>query len=478
MSNKIAQQIEKRLEPFLDADVKEYVANVGSSNNPFSGGQGGSPNVSTITVQFIDYNDRAKPSSKTADEIRNAVLDIAGAEIEVKKEENGPPVGAAINIEIIGDNFSTLGSIADQVKKEIENLDGVVDLKDDFDSGRPEVRILIDREKAALYSMNTSLIANSIRTAINGYEASKYRINEEEYDITVRLRKDQRESVDLLRSMRITYNDKQGKIQSVPLISVADVKYDKGPGAIRRIDLKRVVTISGNVDASFNQNEVLSRVKNQLKDFKLPPDYNIEYTGQNEEQDKASAFLGKAFMIAFFGIFLILVIQFNSLSQPVMIMAAVTISLIGVFIGLIVFAMPFGIIMTGIGVISLAGVVVNNNIVLIDYMNILIKRGLSVRDAAINAGTRRFRPVTLTAITTILGLIPLTFGFGFDIYTFSFESGGADADFWRSMGVAVIFGLLFGTILTLVIVPVMFSAIYDMPSALKVTYNSMFKKKK
>ncbi|MBU2493566.1 MAG: efflux RND transporter permease subunit [Bacteroidetes bacterium] len=478
MSNKIAQQIEKRLDTFLDADVKEYVANVGSSNNPFSGGQGGSPNVSTITVQFIDYNDRAQASTKTADQIRNVLLDIAGAEIEVKKEDNGPPVGAAINIEVIGDDFNTLGAIAENIKQEIVNLDGVVDLKDDFDSGRPEVRVMIDREKAALYSMNTSIIANSIRTAINGFEASKYRINEEEYDITVRLKKEQRESVDLLRNMRITYNDKQGKIQSVPLISVADVEYDKGPGAIKRKDLKRVVTISGNVDAAFNQNEVLGRIMTELKDFNLPPDYRIEYTGQNEEQDKASAFLGKAFMIAFFGIFLILVIQFNSLSQPVMIMAAVTISLIGVFIGLIVFAMPFGIIMTGIGVISLAGVVVNNNIVLIDYMNILRKRGLSVRDAVINAGTRRFRPVTLTAITTILGLIPLTFGFGFDIYSFSFESGGADADFWRSMGVAVIFGLLFGTVLTLIVVPVMFSAISDIPDALKVSFKSIFKKNK
>ena len=156
-----------------------------------------------------------------------------------------------------------------------------------------------------------------------------------------------------------------------------------------------------------------------------------------------------------------MVIQFNSFSQPLMIMIAVAVSLIGVFIGLIFFQMPFGIIMTGIGVISLAGVVVNNNIVLIDYTNILTGRGIPPRDAVILAGTRRFRPVTLTAITTILGLIPLTFGFGFDVYSFSFESGGADAAFWRSMGVAVIFGLTFGTFLTLVVVPVMYTVIEE-----------------
>ncbi len=477
MSNRIAAQIEKRLEPFAQVDVREYVANVGSSNNPFDGGGGSTPNKSTITVQFVDFNNRAQSSSLTADKIREAVLDIPGAEIEVKKEENGPPVGAPVNIEIIGDDFSVLGRLTDLVKAEVVDVPGVVDLKDNYDGGRPEVRVVIDREKAALYGMNTTIIANSIRTAINGFEASKYRINDEEYDITVRLKKNQRENVEVLRNMRINYNNKQGKTKSVPLMSVADIKYDTGPGAIRRKDLKRVVTVSGNVDAEYNANDVLANVQAKLADFELPQDYSIEYTGQSEEQKKAEEFLSRAFMISFFGIFLILVIQFNSLSQPVMIMAAVLISLIGVFIGLIVFAMPFGVIMTGIGVISLAGVVVNNNIVLIDYINILKKRGISSRDAAIGAGIRRFRPVTLTALTTILGLIPLTFGFGFDLYTLSFESGGAEAEFWRSMGVAVIFGLLFGTVLTLVIVPVMYAALADMPAAFRASFSRLSHKR-
>lgn len=478
MSNKIAKQIEKRLAEFADVNVREYIANVGQSNNPFDGGSSSTPNKSTITVQFIDYDDRTEPSSKTADKIRNAVIDIAGAEIEVKKEENGPPTGPPINVEISGDDFSMLGALTEKIKNEIRDIPGLVDMKDNYDAGRPEVRVDIDREKAALYSLNTRLIANNIRTAINGFEASKYRINEDEYDITVRLKKEQRESVDLLKNMRITYNDKKGKTLSLPLMNVADIEYDKGPGAIRRKDLKRVVTISANVDAEYNENEVLNNVIEKLSTFELPPDYKIDYTGQREDQKEAEEFLSRAFMIAFFGIFLILVIQFNSLGQPVMIMAAVSISLIGVFIGLIVFAMPFGIIMTGIGVISLAGVIVNNNIVLIDYINILRRKGQSVRDAAIGAGLRRFRPVTLTAITTILGLIPLTFGFGFDFYSFTIESGGAEADFWRSMGVAVIFGLLFGTILTLVIVPVMYATITDAPAALKASFRSWFTKDK
>ena len=437
MSNRIVKNIEKELEPFVQADVREYVANVGSSNNAFDGSR--TPNKSTITVQFINYNDRNQPSLETMNQIRQAVLNIAGAEIEVKKEDMGPPVGAPVNIEIVGDDFIVLGRLAEKVKEQIKNIPGLVDLKDNFDVGRPELRVIVDREKAALYSMNTSLIANNIRTALNGIEASKYRINEEEYDITVRLKRDQRESTDVLDDLRMIYNNKKGKTLSIPLSSVARLEYGKGPGSIKRKDLKRVVTVSGNVEPDHNANAVLADVMETLKNFEMPPDYSLDYTGQNEEQQKAAAFLMRAFGIAFLGIFLILVIQFNSLAQPVIIMTAVLISLIGVFLGLIAFSMPFGIIMTGIVVISLAGVVVNNNIVLIDYINILRARGLSVRDAVIQGGIRRFRPVTLTAITTILGLIPLTFGFGFDLYTLSFESGGVDADFWRSMVVAVIF---------------------------------------
>ncbi|MCF6268855.1 MAG: efflux RND transporter permease subunit [Melioribacteraceae bacterium] len=459
-SNRIARNIEKQLSKFADVDVKEYVANVGASNNQFDATTS-TPNKSTITIQFVDFHNRLKSSLVTSDEIRDAIVNIAGAEVEVKMEEHGPPVGEPINVEIIGEDFDKLGNLSEDIRNKILTIDGVVDLKDDYDGGRPEIRIIIDREKAALYQMSTTIIANSIRTAINGFTASKYRINEEEYDIKVRLQKDQREDIGVLNSMRIVYNTKKGKTLSVPLISVATIEYTTGPGSIKRKDLKRVVTITGNVDASYNANEVLRKVKGMLANYDLPQDYRIGYGGQDEEQKKAEDFLSKAFMIGFLGIMMILVIQFNSFSQPLMIMIAVAISLVGVFIGLTVMAMPFGIIMTGIGVISLAGVVVNNNIVLIDYINILRKRGLSINQAALRAGIRRFRPVTLTAVTTILGLIPLTFGFGFDLYTFSIESGGADSAFWRPMGVAVIFGLLFGTILTLVVVPVMYSVFSD-----------------
>jgi multidrug efflux pump len=467
MSDNIVKSIEKKLAEFNSKDIKDVLAVVGASSNPFDGGSNSTPNKSTITIQFVDYETRVQSSSKTMEEIRDIVLRTAGAEVLVKKEDVGPPVGPPVNIEISGEDYTTLGNYASLVSERIKDVPGLVDLNDDYDAGRPEVRVNIDREKAALYGMNTGMVANAVRTAINGATASKYRVDEDEFDITVRLREDQRNNLDALKNLKIIYNNDKGKTLSVPLIAIADIEQSKGPGAIKRKNLKRVITVTANTQEGFNANEVLDNVKAQLADLKLPPGYFISFTGQNEEQDKASAYLGKAFSIALLMIFMILVIQFNSLSQPLIIMSAVIISLIGVFIGLILYAMPFGIIMTGIGVISLAGVVVNNNIVLIDYINVLRRRGLSRREAVVNAGLRRFRPVTLTAITTILGLIPLTFGFGFDMYSLSFTGGGESAEFWKSMGIAVIFGLAFATVLTLVIVPVMYSALDDLPDAVK-----------
>lgn len=472
MSDNIVQSIEKKLAELGSQDVKDVLAVVGASNNPFDGGSS-TPNKSTLTIQFIDYGERKKSSSITTEEIRNLVLKTAGAEVLVKKEDVGPPVGPPVNIEISGEDYTMLGSYASTVREIIKNVPGLVDLNDDYDDGRPEVRLNIDREKSALYGMNTGLVANAVRTAINGATASKYRVDEDEFDITVRLREDQRNSLDALKNIKIIYNNDQGKTINVPLIAIADIEQSKGPGAIKRKNLKRVITVTANAQEGYNANEVLENVRAQLVDFRLPPGYAISFTGQNEEQEKASAYLGKAFSVALLMIFMILVIQFNSLSQPLIIMSAVIISLIGVFIGLIMYAMPFGIIMTGIGVISLAGVVVNNNIVLIDYINVLRRRGLTRREAIVDAGLRRFRPVTLTAITTVLGLIPLTFGFGFDIYTFSFTGGGESAEFWKSMGIAVIFGLMFATVLTLIIVPVMYSTLDDLPDAIRQLWNSL-----
>ena len=294
MSDKIVNEIERKLKDLNSNDVKDIVAVVGVSSNKFDGGTS-TPNKSTITIQFIDFEEREQSSLLTTEEIRDDIVQVAGADVIVKQEEMGPPVGSAINIELRGDDYKILGELSEQIKTIIKNIPGVVDLKDDYDVGKPEIRVEVDREKAALYSMNTGMIANAIRTAINGTTASKYRVGEDEYDITVRLKKDQRSSINALENLKIIYNNKKGKTLNVPLISVAKILKSKGPGSIRRKDLKRVITISANAKEKFNANDVLNSVKAELNNFKLPPGYLIEYTGQDKEQKKASAFLSKAF---------------------------------------------------------------------------------------------------------------------------------------------------------------------------------------
>ncbi|MBN8546928.1 MAG: efflux RND transporter permease subunit [Ignavibacteria bacterium] len=469
-TNEIINRIEKKILTANFKDIEKILAVAGASTNPFDAGAA-TPNKGTITVEYIDYENRNKSSKETTEEIRKLVEGTPGAAITIAKEEMGPPVGLPVNIEVSGEDYNEIGKLTAKIRDYLKDVPGLVDVDDDYDAGKPELRVVIDRKRAAVYGMNTSLIASTVRTAINGTEASKYRVNEDEYDITVRLRKDQRSSVDALKNLLIIFNNQNGKTLSVPLSSVANVFLDRGPGAIKRKDLKRVITITGDAAEGFNANAVLDQVKAKMGEYQLPQGYSVSFTGQSQEQEEASAFLGKAFGIAILLIFLILVIQFNSVSQPFIIMTAVLISLVGVFIGLLAFKMPFGIVMTGIGVISLAGVVVNNNIVLIDYMNLLKKRDFALKDIAKYAGLRRFRPVTLTAVTTILGLIPLSFGFGFDIYTGEFVFGGESAEFWKSMGIAVIFGLGFATFLTLILVPVFFMIWEELGDAFKSTFS-------
>ena len=231
-----------------------------------------------------------------------------------------------------------------------------------------------------------------------------------------------------------------------------------GVGSIKRKDQERVLTIAGDVEGRL-ANDVLGDVQTALADLSLPEGYGLRYTGENVEQDEATDFLSKAFGIALILITLVLVTQFNSVTMPIIIMMSVVLSLIGVLFGLIVTATPFGIIMTGIGVISLAGVVVNNAIVLIDYIRKLRNRGLRKREAIVQGGVTRLRPVLLTAITTILGLIPLTTGLSFNFWTLTLEIGGESSQWWGPMGVAVIFGLAIATVLTLIVVPVMYDFI-------------------
>jgi len=409
-----------------------------------------------IGVQFYDIADRVDPSRKTLEEIRNRIKNIPGARINIAEQRHGPPTGAPINIEIVGDNFNVLGRIAHGIRDVLEKVPFVQDIRDDFIAGSPTVKVAIDRQKAAMLGLSTDVIGFALKVAFNGIKVSTFREGNEDYDITVQLPESERKATDILRELLIP--TEQGL---VPLSTIASFEVTGGLGQINRVNNERVVTVKANVDEKQAPGPVVrARAEEILAGSPLPPGYKIRFTGEFEMQQEAESFLSKAFAVALFLIVLILVTQFNSVSQPFIIMTSVILSLGGVFLGLTFMGFPFGIIMTGVGVISLAGVVVNNAIVLIDYTNQLRARGMHTREAIIAAGCTRLRPVLLTAVTTILGLLPMVTGVSFDFHEMKIASVSESSQMWSPMAIAVIFGLALATVLTLVVVPTLYALVY------------------
>ncbi len=406
-----------------------------------------------VGVRFVDLEDRRQSSHDTVSEIRQRIKNIPGGKITIANEEEGPPTGAPINIEIAGDNFAVLGEIAKQVKDILVQQPHVEDVRDDFVEGIPSVQVLVDRQKAALFGLSTDLIGFALKSAYNGLEVSTYREGDDDYDITVQLAESDRKVVDILHELMLPTPSGQ----MVPLSTVANVSFVGSIGDINRINNERVVTVKAGVDEKKIPGPVArAQAAEFLKDFPLPPGYKMTFTGEFEFQQESEDFLSKAFLVALLFIFLILVSMFNSVSQPFIIMTSVILSLGGAFLGLALFQSPFGIIMTGVGVISLAGVVVNNAIVLIDYTNRLRERGMAIKDAVISAGATRLRPVLLTAVTTILGLIPMITGISFDFHKGAMSWVSESSQWWQSMAIVVVFGLIVATFLTLVVVPTLY----------------------
>ncbi|MCP4339592.1 MAG: efflux RND transporter permease subunit [Desulfobulbaceae bacterium] len=406
-----------------------------------------------IGVRFLELEERWRSSHETVADIRQRVQDIPGGKITIAMEKEGPPTGAPINIEIAGDNFAVLGEIAKQVKDILVKQPHVEDVRDDFVEGIPSVQVLIDRQKAALFSLSTDLIGFALKSAYNGLEVSSFREGDDDYDITVQLAESDREVVDILHELMLPTPSGQ----MVPLSTVAKVSFAGSIGDINRINNERVVTVKANVDETKIPGPVArAQAAEFLKEFPLPPGYKMTFTGEFEFQKESEDFLSKAFLVALLFIFLILVSMFNSVSQPFIIMTSVILSLGGAFLGLALFKSPFGIIMTGVGVISLAGIVVNNAIVLIDYTNRLRERGFALKDAVISAGATRLRPVLLTAVTTILGLIPMITGISFDFHKGAISWVSESSQWWQSMAIVVVFGLVVATFLTLVVVPTLY----------------------
>jgi multidrug efflux pump subunit AcrB len=447
-TDRIAKLIEERIKPY-DPYIEYMIANVGASGGGFNlTATAGGPHLGNITLVFHDYAVREKPSMEVIAEARQAIADIAGAEIRVEREKDGPPTGAPVTVRIVGEDFQMLESLSRQAYDKIVGVPGLVNLRSDLEATRPELTFTVDRQRAMLLNVNTATVGNFLKTAIFGTKVGTYRQFNDEYDITVRLPLEQRVNIDDL--YRLMVPNMAGN--AVPLSSLGRFEYRGGFGTINRVDQKRVVTLTADAEGRLST-EVLADVQEQLGELKLAPGYAIRYAGEREEQAKAQAFLGRAFVIALLLIVMILVAQFNSLLVPVIIMSTVILSLVGVLLGLVVCGLPFGIIMTGIAVISLAGIVVNNGIVLLDFVKQLQAQGLGLVEATVEAGVTRLRPVLLSAATNFIGLIPMAIGVSYDFHTFTWATKSESTQWWRNMSIAIIFGLSFTTVLTLVVVP-------------------------
>lgn len=488
-TNRILKEIELKIEEVMKpySEITEaMLSQIGENTSDPNAGPsfGASPNKARLTVTYVPSNERGELSTVDAMEvIREAVKGYAGVKIVVDREQSGPPQGKPINIELRGDEIDTLAIISEDLIAFInsKNIDGIEELKADVSIGKPEILVHIDREAARTFQISTYNIADALRTSVFGKEISKYKLGEDEYPINLRLSDQYRYNKEGLLNQKITFRSPaDGQISQVPISTVANLTYSSTYSSINRKDQERMITIYSNVLDGYNANEIVMELKELLQDYKLPTNYSITFTGQQEEMAEQMEFLSLAFSIAIFMIFLILVAQFNSIINPFIIIISVLFSTIGVFLGYVVNDMDVEIVMTGLGIISLAGIVVNNAIVLVDYTNLIIQRKLQehgyddisqlsheeIKKAIVEGGATRLRPVLLTAITTVLGLVPMAIGFNFNFFTFisdldpQYFVGGDNAIFWGTLSWTVIYGLTFSTFLTLVVVPVMYWLFY------------------
>ena len=467
-TDKVTQEVEKRVFNVLGKDnplVTSVISNVAvGATDPQSFDLGVNPNMSKVTVAFVEFADRnGKSTTPYLNQIRTAVKGIAGAEITIGQESNGPPTGKDVQIEITGEDFKELVTVSSNLKRYLDSLqiDGVEELKSDLVNNKPELLVQVDRERANREGISTAQIGGELRTNIFGKEVSKFKTANDDYPINIRAQEDQRASVSDVLNSKLIYRDMNmgGQLRQVPMSAVADVKYGVTYGGIKRKNQKRIVTLASGVLTGFNPNNVVAEVKSKLTGFKAPETVTVKFGGQQDEQAEAMGFLGTALIASMGLIILILVIQFNSISKTLIIFSEVFLSIIGVLLGFVIFRMDMSIIMTGVGIIALAGIVVRNGILLVEFTEILLKQGMPLKEAIVEAGRTRMTPVLLTASATILGLIPLAFGFNIDFVTLFTHGdphiyfGGDNVAFFGPLSWTMIFGLAFATFLTLILVP-------------------------
>jgi multidrug efflux pump len=474
-TNEVLKTIETKVYKALDMDpaknkknvmVKSIISNVTvGAIDPNSGEVGEFPNKGKITVAYVPFAERE--GGNTNDclmKIREAVKGVPGAEITVDKEQGGPPLPKPVVIEISGDNLDSLVHTADRLKRELKlkQIPGVEELRSDFQSSNPEIVFDLDRQRMNAEGMNTYQVAMGLRTAVFGKEVSRFRDANEDYPITLRLAKEQRDNIDAVRNMPITFRDMAtGIVRTIPISSFATIDYATTYGGIKRKNQKRIISLSSNVLTGFNENEVVASVTEAIKDFNAPSGVQLKMGGQQEEQAETMGFLGNAMFIAVALIFLILVMQFNSFSRTIIIMTEIIFSVFGVMLGCGLFKTDISIVMSGIGIVALAGIVVRNGILLVEFMDSKLHEGMEPRAAILEAGRTRMTPVLLTATAAILGLIPLAVGMNIDFATLLSEwnphiyFGGDSVAFWGPLAWTMIYGLSFATFLTLILVPVM-----------------------
>ena len=475
--------------------VESMVAQVGEgSGNPTvdNGNTNELPHKGKITLTMQEFKYRDGVSSES---LRKAIQEqlfekFPGVAISVEKDANGPPAGYPITIEITGAAYLDLIQTAEQMKDFLNrvNVSGVEELKIDVNKNKPGTQLQIDRKKAGELGISASQVGQLLRTSLFGSKAGIYKKDGDDYDINVRFDQTNRYDNNALFNQNIIFRDPaNGRIKEIPVAALVTQKNITSFNAIKHRELNRVVTLYSSVLAGYNANEVVEQVKNALNNFQLAEGINFKFSGEIEEQEKNMTFLSNALAAALGLILLLLVFQFNSISKPLIILLSIFLSFTGVFLGLMIFQMPFVILMTMMGIIALAGIVVNNGVVLLDYTQLLIDRKhlteeldsgtLLSKELAIpeiiEGGAARLRPVILTAITTVLGLIPLAIGLNIDFFSMFSEwdpkiyIGGDNVIFWGPLAWTVIFGLTFATFLTLVIVPATFTIVYSIKLWLK-----------
>jgi len=465
---------------FLAESIVSQVG-VGAGNpNVDAGSASETPFKGKVTVNFSEFKfRRGINTSDILEEIRGKVKGIAGAKVTVEKDYNGPPAGYPISIQLTGNDYDEMLKEADKMITFIntKNIPGIERLSVDVNKESPELEVKVDRVSAGSLGVSTGQLGFNLRRSVYGQEISTYKEGDDDYNITMRMQDDQRKNENILFNQSLTFrNQTNGQMMQVPISAVSQTEKTTTYNQIKRKNQKRIMTVYSNVLTGFNGDEITKQIAADLKGYELPKGITYSFSGVQEEQGKNQSFLFYALFLAMAGITIIIVLQFNSVSKTIVILFTVLLSFSGVFYGYVIANMDFVILMTMMGIISLAGIVVKNGIVLMDFFVLLLDKKVAdnhlqshndltleeIKEVIIESGKSRLRPVLLTALTAVLGLIPLAIGLNFDFFSLITDlnphifMGGDNVIFWGPLAWTIIFGLTYATVLTLIMVPVMF----------------------